>query len=119
MNEGTKAIDAESQKLMGKDNTFGASLWGDLPGARMTLKAISEAGTMDDVKKVAAILRKLPVDDPNMGKGVWAGQKQFGIAQELFFPFGVGIIKDGKEVRRIHHSAAALRRAPAKGCPRA
>ena len=94
----TKAIDTEYKKLMGKDQTFGASLWGDLPGARMTLKAISIAGTMTDVQKVAAALRHLPVDDPNLGKGVWAGQKQFGIAQELMFPFGVGIIKDGKEV---------------------
>jgi branched-chain amino acid transport system substrate-binding protein len=73
-------------------------MWGDLPGARMTLKAISVAGTMDDVQKVAEALRHLPVDDPNMGKGVWLGQKQFGIAQELMFAFGVSIIKDGKEL---------------------
>ena len=53
---------------------------------------------MTDVTKVAKVLRHMPVDDPNLGKGVWSGQKQFGIAQELFFPFGVGIIKDGKEV---------------------
>jgi len=37
------------------------------------------------VQKVADALRHLPVDDPNMGKGVWSGQKQFGIAQELMF----------------------------------
>ena len=43
-------------------------------------------------------MRKLPVDDPNLGKGVWGGQKQFGMAQELSFPFGVGIIKDGKNL---------------------
>jgi branched-chain amino acid transport system substrate-binding protein len=93
-----RAIDEEYKKLLGKDQTFGTSLWGDLPGARMTLKAISVAGTADDVEKVAEALRHLPVEDPNLGKGVWAGQKQFGIAQELMFPFGVGIIKDGKEV---------------------
>lgn len=73
-------------------------MWANLPGARMTLKAIEAAGTVDDVQKVAEALRHLPVNDPNMGKGVWSGQKQFGIAQELMFPFGVGIIKDGKEV---------------------
>ena len=97
-NPGTRAIDAEYKKLLGKEQTFGASLWGDLPGARMTLKAISVAGTVTDVKKVADALRHLPVDDPNLGKGVWSGKKQFGIAQELMFPFGVGIIKDGKDL---------------------
>jgi len=93
-----RAIDEEYKKLLGKDQTFGTSLWANLPGARMTLKAITIAGTIDDVEKVAEALRHLPVDDPNMGTGVWSGQKQFGIAQELMFPFGVGIIKDGKEV---------------------
>ena len=46
----------------------------------------------------AAALRTLPVDDPNIGKGYWTGKKQFGIAQELSFPFGVGIIKGGKNL---------------------
>jgi branched-chain amino acid transport system substrate-binding protein len=75
----------------------GTAVWADLPAARMTLKAISVAGSTD-VEKVAAALRKLPVDDPNLGKGVWNGQKAFGINQELFFPFGIGIIKDGKNL---------------------
>lgn len=93
-----KAIDEQYRKLVGKDPVGGTAMWGDLPAARMTLKAISAAGTMDDVQKVAEALRKLPVDDPNIGKGVWSGQKQYGINQELFFPFGVGIIKDGKNL---------------------
>ncbi len=93
-----RAIDEEYKKLLGKDQAFGTSMWSNLPGARMTLRAIEVAGTADDVQKVAEALRHLPVDDPNMGKGVWSGQKQFGIAQELMFAFGVGIIKDGKEV---------------------
>jgi len=33
-----------------------------------------------------------------MGKGNWTGKKCFGIAQILFFPFGIGIIKDGKNL---------------------
>jgi len=88
-------IDAEYRKLLGKDPVGGTSFWADLPAARLTLKAVSAAGT-DDAKAVAAALRKLPVDDPNIGKGYWTGQKQYGIAQELSFPFGIGIIKDGK-----------------------
>ncbi|MGA3399813.1 MAG: ABC transporter substrate-binding protein [Acetobacteraceae bacterium] len=93
-----RAIDEEYKKLLGKDQTFGTSMWSNLPGARMTLRAIEVAGTMDDVQKVAEALRHLPVDDPNMGKGLWSGQKQFGIAQELMFAFGVGIIKGGENL---------------------
>jgi branched-chain amino acid transport system substrate-binding protein len=70
----------------------------------MTLKAVSAAGT-DDAKAVAAALRKLPVDDPNIGKGYWTGQKQYGLAQELSFPFGVGIIKDGKNLGVVRQEA--------------
>jgi len=72
-------------------------MWADLPAARMTLKAVSMAGT-DDAKAVAVALRAMPVEDPNMGKGYWTGKKAFGIAQELHFPFGIGIIKDGKNL---------------------
>jgi branched-chain amino acid transport system substrate-binding protein len=93
-----KEIDALYRKLLGKDPVGGTALWANLPAARMTLKAIEAAGTADDANKVAAALRKLPVDDPNIGKGYWTGKKQYGIAQELHFPFGVGIIKDGKDL---------------------
>jgi branched-chain amino acid transport system substrate-binding protein len=92
-----REIDAEYKKLLGSDPVGGTAVWADLPGARMTLKAVNVAGT-DDAKAVAEALRKLPVDDPNMGKGYWTGKKQYGIAQELSFPFGIGIIKDGKNL---------------------
>ena len=92
-----RAIDDEYRKLLGKDPIGGTAVWADLPAARMTLKAVSIAGT-DDAKAVAAALRTMPVEDPNIGKGFWGGKKQFGIAQELQFPFGVGIIKDGKNL---------------------
>jgi branched-chain amino acid transport system substrate-binding protein len=93
-----REIDALYRKLLGKEPVGGTALWGNLPAARMTMKAIAAAGTVSDAQKVAAELRKLSVEDPNMGKGLWSGQKQYGINQELFFAFGVGIIKDGKEV---------------------
>jgi branched-chain amino acid transport system substrate-binding protein len=93
-----KEMADEYRKLVGKEPPENTGFYADTPAARMTLKAISIAGTTDDVQKVAAALRKLPVDDPNMGKGLWGGQKQFGIAQELLFPYGIGIIKDGKNL---------------------
>jgi branched-chain amino acid transport system substrate-binding protein len=92
-----QAIDDEYRKLLGKDPAGGTTFWSYLPGARMTLKAVSIAGT-DDAQKVAAALRAMPVEDPNIGKGYWTGKKQYGIAQELNFPFGVGLIKDGKNL---------------------
>jgi branched-chain amino acid transport system substrate-binding protein len=96
-NPKVQEIDALYRKLLGKDPVGGTAVWADLPAARMTLKAVSVAGT-DDAKAVAAALRTLPVEDPNIGKGYWTGKKQFGIAQELHFPFGIGIIKDGKNL---------------------
>jgi len=67
-----------------------------VPATRMVTKAISKAGTADDTKKVAAALRSLPVEDPNLGKGLWIGQEFFKINQELSFPFGIGLIVNGK-----------------------
>lgn len=65
-------------------------------GARMVLKAISQAGTAEDTAKVAAAMRTLPVDDVNLGKGLWIGKEFFGINQELSLPFGIGLILKGK-----------------------
>jgi branched-chain amino acid transport system substrate-binding protein len=92
-----QAIDDEYRKLLGHDPVGGTTFWSYLPAARMTMKAIQTAGT-DDAEKVAAVLRTMPVEDPNIGKGYWTGKQYFGIAQTLFFPFGVGIIKDGKNL---------------------
>ncbi|CAH1663391.1 ABC transporter substrate-binding protein [Chelatococcus asaccharovorans] len=64
--------------------------------ARMVTKAIAKAGTANDTQQIAAALRSLPVDDPNLGAGGWIGQKFFGINQELSFPFGVGLVVKGK-----------------------
>ncbi len=64
--------------------------------ARMVTKAITKAGTITDTQKVAEALRTLPVEDPDLGQGMWIGQDFFGINQELSFPFGIGTIIDGK-----------------------
>jgi len=62
---------------------------------KMVVKAIAKAGTTD-TGKVAEALRALPVSDPNLGAGHWIGQDFFGINQELSFPFGVGLVTNGK-----------------------
>jgi branched-chain amino acid transport system substrate-binding protein len=90
-----RAVSDEYKKLLGKDapENTNFSLWMAPP--RMLLQAISKAGTTDTTK-VAEALRSLPVKDPNLGEGKWTGEKFFGINQEIFFPFGVGMIADGK-----------------------
>ncbi|MBX9588058.1 MAG: ABC transporter substrate-binding protein [Hyphomonadaceae bacterium] len=74
--------------------------------ARILTKAIARAGTIEDTKKIADALRALPVEDEALGKGLWIGQEFFGINQELSFPFGIGLILDGKVQALQRHDAA-------------
>lgn len=74
---------------------------------RMVTRAIAKAGIADDTQKIAAALRSLTVEDPNLGAGGWIGQKFFGINQELSFPFGVGLVVKGK-LQPVQRIAAAV-----------
>ncbi|MGE5511021.1 MAG: ABC transporter substrate-binding protein [Bacteroidota bacterium] len=94
------------KKLLGTDAPENNLFYQWVSAGRMVTKAISKAGTIDDTKKVAEALRSLPVEDEQMGKGLWIGQEFFGINQELSFPFGIGLILDGKEQPIVRHEAA-------------
>jgi len=91
-----RAIGEEHKKLLKTDPPENNLYYQWVSATRMVTKAITKAGTISDTKKVAEALRSLPVEDPNIGKGLWIGQEFFGINQELSFPFGVGLIVDGK-----------------------
>lgn len=93
-------------KETGKPVPQGTSFWQWVPEARLLLAAISKAGTITNPAKVAEALRTLPVQDPNLGQGLWTGKKFFGINQEISFSFGIGIIVDGKTQNVITHPAA-------------
>jgi branched-chain amino acid transport system substrate-binding protein len=93
-----RALWDDYKKLMGSEATQNTLMATGAAAARITLKAITSAGTMTDVEKIAAAIRATPVEDPNLGKGEWTGQKQFGINQELTFPVGMGLIVNGKEL---------------------
>ena len=69
---------------------------GWIPGGRALLRAISKAGTIDDTAKVAAALRADDLKDSTLGQGTWTGQKQFGVNQEMSWPFSIGVIKDAQ-----------------------
>lgn len=96
----------EYKRLLNADPPENNLFYQWVSAARMVTKAITKAGTITDTKKVAVALRSLPVDDPQMGKGQWIGQQFYGINQELSFPFGIGLIIDGKLQPILKHEAA-------------
>ncbi len=91
-----RAIATDYKKLMNADPPENTMLYLWVGVGRLLFKAISDAGTITDTEKVAEMLRKLPIDDKNLGKGRWTGKSFFGIQQEVSFPFGIGLIVDGK-----------------------
>ena len=101
-----KEMATEYKRLLKVDPPENNLFYQWVSAARMVTKAITKAGTVSDTKKVAAALRELPVEDPQMGKGQWIGQQFYGINQELSFPFGIGLIVDGKMLPVMRHEAA-------------
>jgi len=91
-----RAIGEQYRKLLKADPPENNLFYQWVVATRMVTKAMTKAGSADDPKKVAEALRALPVEDESMGKGHWIGQEFFGMNQELSFPFGVGLILDGK-----------------------
>jgi branched-chain amino acid transport system substrate-binding protein len=98
-----KAILPAFKKATGMDAT-GISI-GWIPGARSLLEAISKAGTVDDTAAVAEELRTNDLKDPLLGQGAWTGEEQFGINQEMSWPFNMGLIKDGTPPTFVELSA--------------
>lgn len=86
---------AEYEEVTGQKAT--GILMGWIPGGRALMRAITEAGTIDDTAAVAEQLREDDLKDPSLGQGVWTGDEQFGVNQEMSWPFNIGIIKDGAE----------------------
>jgi len=93
-----KSMLADYQKVMKTPPPDNTLMFTSAAATRMVLKAITAAGTDSDAEKIAAALRTLPAEDPYLGKGVWAGQSNFGINQELAFPVGMGLVQDGKHL---------------------
>jgi len=69
-----------------------------LNGDQQMLRAVSLAGTDQDVEKIAAELRKMTPESRYFGRGGWRGKAIYGINQELAFPVGLGVIQNGKRV---------------------
>lgn len=91
-----KQIDGQYRQFFKKDPPPVTLFYQWIAASRLVLKAITVAGTSTDTAKIAVALRALPIDDPNMGKGLWIGKEFFGVNQEISLPFGMGVIADGK-----------------------
>lgn len=91
-----RSIYADFKKTMGVDAPENTNLMLWAAATRMLLTAVTKAGTITDTKKVAEALRALPVEDRYFGSGHWTGQRFFGINQEISFPFGIGMMVNGK-----------------------
>jgi branched-chain amino acid transport system substrate-binding protein len=89
-----KKIQPTFKKATGMEAT-GISL-GWIPGARTLLESISEAGTIDDTKAVAEAMRGNDLKDDLLGQGIYTGETEFGVNQEMSWPFNMGLIKDGQ-----------------------
>jgi branched-chain amino acid transport system substrate-binding protein len=106
VDENVRALEDEYKKVFGANRPESNLFFQWVGATRMVTKAIAKAGTIADTKKVADALRSLPVEDKNLGKGLWIGQEFFGINQELSFPFGIGTIVGGKMQPIIRSEAA-------------
>ncbi|MET8352593.1 ABC transporter substrate-binding protein [Micromonospora sp. NPDC005206] len=83
------------KQATGMDATGIALGW--IPGARALLESISKAGTIDDAEAVAKILRENDLNDDLLGQAVWTGEEEFGVNQEMTWPFYMGLIKDAQD----------------------
>jgi branched-chain amino acid transport system substrate-binding protein len=89
-----KKIQPAFKKATGMEAT-GISL-GWIPGARTLLESITEAGTINDTKAVAEAMRSHDLKDDLLGQGVYTGEEEFGVNQEMSWPFNMGVIKGGQ-----------------------
>jgi branched-chain amino acid transport system substrate-binding protein len=75
--------------------------------AEQITRAVTRAGTFDDVDKVAEAIRSVAPESRYLGKGGWRGKTMYGSNQQLAFPIGLGFIANGKQLpqQRIDISA--------------
>lgn len=96
MDDNARALEAKHVELMGGPRAENGDFFRWTFAARMMIKAVSAAGTVDDTQKIADAMRNLPVEDENIGKGYWIGEKFFGINQEMSYPFAIGVVVGGE-----------------------
>jgi branched-chain amino acid transport system substrate-binding protein len=94
---GIQKLNADYERVMKSPIPQNSILYEGQIAAEQILKAITRAGTADDVEKIAAELRKVPPESRYLGKGAWRGKSMYGSNQQLAFPIGISFIVDGKK----------------------
>jgi len=61
------------------------------------IETLKKAGTVEDTTKVRDTMEKMEFDTP-MGRIRWSGAKTYGIAHQIFTPFGVTKVQNGELV---------------------
>lgn len=89
------------KKVMNDEPSVRGIFYTSVVGVEQLLRGIQIAGTDQDGAKVAEAMRHMTPESKYYGKGGWRGKAQFGINQELAFPVGMGLIKDGKREKSV------------------
>jgi branched-chain amino acid transport system substrate-binding protein len=66
--------------------------------AEQIFRAVSLAGTDQDIDKLSTTLRTMQPKSRYLGDLCWRGKGLYGMNQELAFPVGLGLIIDGKKL---------------------
>ncbi|SLN42376.1 ABC transporter substrate-binding protein [Oceanibacterium hippocampi] len=83
------------------EGEYGAGMNGFAPffydGTRMMLKAMQDAGTVEDPIAVRDAMAALSEYEGVLGKVSWVGEETYGINRQISVPFYIAEIRDGKE----------------------
>ena len=107
MDDNLRALEQKHVELMGGPRPENSDFFRWVYAARMMIKAVQAAQTVDDSERIAEAMRALPVDDEHIGAGHWIGQSFFGINQELSYPFAIGVIQGGEQKDFIRAEAVS------------
>ena len=92
---------ADYERLMKSPVPENSLVYNAQLAAEQIMRAVSRAGTFEDVEKVAAALRREPPESRYLGKGGWRGKTMYGSNQQLAFPIGMGFIVEGKQQPQV------------------
>jgi branched-chain amino acid transport system substrate-binding protein len=98
---GIQKLNADYARVMKSPIPANSILYCAQLSTEQILRAVTRAGTADDVEKIAAELRKVPPQSRYLGKGAWRGKAMHGSNQQLAFPIGVSFIIDGKKQPQV------------------
>lgn len=95
---GAQRLRTDFERIMGTPAPRNALLYPSSTATEQVLRAISAAGTDQDAEKIAWALRSATPESVYFGQGGWRGRAQYGINQELAFPVGMGVVRDGGQL---------------------